>query len=105
MRLVLLKKAAQLRDDLRIVYIDMGAILAQQKHYPEAIAALQRLRNWILRNLTPIFAWDACTKPRETLRLRTRSLPSFASYIKKRMTILPLKCPLRRPQHPSRTRL
>ena len=39
--LVLLKKAVQLRDDLRIAYIDMGAILAQQNHYQEAIAALQ----------------------------------------------------------------
>jgi tetratricopeptide (TPR) repeat protein len=40
--LVLLRKAVQIRDDLRIAYIDMGTILAQQNHSQEAIAALRR---------------------------------------------------------------
>jgi tetratricopeptide (TPR) repeat protein len=39
--LVLLRKAAELRNDIRLAHLDMGGILAQQKHLPEAIAALQ----------------------------------------------------------------
>jgi tetratricopeptide (TPR) repeat protein len=39
--LPLLTKATQLRDDIRIAYVDIGAILFDQKKYPEALAALQ----------------------------------------------------------------
>jgi len=39
--LPLLHKATQLRADIRIAYLDIGAILSQQKKYPEALAALQ----------------------------------------------------------------
>ena len=39
--LVLLKKAVVIRNDIRIAYLDMGAILAQQDHHQDAIAALQ----------------------------------------------------------------
>ncbi len=38
----LLRKAVQIRDDLRIAYLDMGVILAQQNRHPEAIAAFKR---------------------------------------------------------------
>jgi tetratricopeptide (TPR) repeat protein len=38
----LLKKAVETRNDIRIAYLGLGAILAQQQRYPEAIAALQR---------------------------------------------------------------
>ena len=34
--------AVQIRDDLRIAYLDMGVILAQQNRHPEAIAAFKR---------------------------------------------------------------
>jgi tetratricopeptide (TPR) repeat protein len=40
--LVLLKKAVQLRDDIRIAHVDLGSILAQRGQNQEAIAALQR---------------------------------------------------------------
>jgi len=40
--LPLLNKATQLRDDIRIAYVDIGAILSEQKKYPEALAALLR---------------------------------------------------------------
>jgi tetratricopeptide (TPR) repeat protein len=40
--LPLLQKAVQSRTDMRIAYLDIGTILAEQKRYPEAIAALQR---------------------------------------------------------------
>ena len=40
--LPLLNKATQLRDDIRIAYVEIGAILSDQKKYPEALAALQR---------------------------------------------------------------
>jgi tetratricopeptide (TPR) repeat protein len=40
--LPLLNKAIQLKNDLRIAYLDAGAILTGQKHYQEALAALQR---------------------------------------------------------------
>jgi tetratricopeptide (TPR) repeat protein len=40
--LSLLGKATKLQDDIRIAYLDMGTILAQQKRYDEAVAALQR---------------------------------------------------------------
>jgi len=40
--LPLLNKATQLRDDIRIAYVDIGAILSDQKKYPEALAALLR---------------------------------------------------------------
>jgi len=40
--LALLGQATKLRDDIRIAYLDLGTILAQQKHYDEAVAALQR---------------------------------------------------------------
>jgi tetratricopeptide (TPR) repeat protein len=40
--LPLLKKAVELKNDLRIAYLDMGAILTNQKKYSEALAALQR---------------------------------------------------------------
>jgi tetratricopeptide (TPR) repeat protein len=39
--LPLLEKAVKVRNDVRIAYVDLGAILMQQKHYPEALAALQ----------------------------------------------------------------
>jgi tetratricopeptide (TPR) repeat protein len=38
----LLQKAAQMRNDIRIAYLDIGAILLDQKNYPEALAALRR---------------------------------------------------------------
>jgi len=37
-----LRKATELRGDLRIAYVDMGAILAEQKQYPDAVTSLQR---------------------------------------------------------------
>lgn len=40
--LPLLNKATQLRNDIRIAYLDIGAILSDQKKYPQALAALQR---------------------------------------------------------------
>ena len=42
--LTLLKKATALRDDIRIVHLDMGVIFTEQNHYQEALAALQRAR-------------------------------------------------------------
>lgn len=39
--LPLLNKAVQLKSDLRIAYLDAGAILTGQKRYQEALAALQ----------------------------------------------------------------
>src|SRR6266550_2720236 len=38
----LLKRAVQLKDDLRIAYADLGAIYREQKHYKDALASLQR---------------------------------------------------------------
>src|SRR5208282_984934 len=40
--LVLLKRAVDARDDIRIAYADMGSIYGQQKKYEEALAAYQR---------------------------------------------------------------
>ena len=40
--LPLLNKATQLRDDIRIAYVDIGAILSDQRKYREALAALLR---------------------------------------------------------------
>ena len=40
--LVLLKKAVQLKDDIRIAYADLGAIYREQKQYNDALAAFQR---------------------------------------------------------------
>jgi tetratricopeptide (TPR) repeat protein len=40
--LALLGKATKLQNDVRIAYLDMGTILAQQKRYDEALAALRR---------------------------------------------------------------
>ena len=40
--LALLVKAAKLQDDIRIAFLDMGTVFAQQKRYDEAVAALQR---------------------------------------------------------------
>src|SRR5205814_5836260 len=37
----LLQKATKLRNDIRIAYVDIGAILSEQKRYPEALSALQ----------------------------------------------------------------
>ena len=37
-----LGKATKLKDDIRIAYLDMGAIFAQQRRYEEAVTALQR---------------------------------------------------------------
>jgi DNA-binding SARP family transcriptional activator len=39
---VLLGKATKLKDDIRIAYLDMGTVLAQQKRYDEAVVALRR---------------------------------------------------------------
>jgi len=36
-----LRKSIQLKSDIRIASIDLGVILAQQKQYPDAVAALQ----------------------------------------------------------------
>jgi tetratricopeptide (TPR) repeat protein len=38
----LLCKATKLKDDIRIAYVDMGTIRAQQKRYDEAVAAFQQ---------------------------------------------------------------
>jgi tetratricopeptide (TPR) repeat protein len=40
--LELLRKAVQLRNDIRIGYADMGAIYVDQKRYDDALAAFQR---------------------------------------------------------------
>jgi tetratricopeptide (TPR) repeat protein len=40
--LPLLQKATRLRDDLRVAYVDIGAILTQQKQYQDALTALRR---------------------------------------------------------------
>jgi tetratricopeptide (TPR) repeat protein len=37
-----LGRATKLKDDIRIAYLDMGTILAQEKRYDEAVVALQR---------------------------------------------------------------
>jgi len=37
-----LQQAINLSRDIRIAYIDLGVVLAQQKNYPEAVKALQR---------------------------------------------------------------
>jgi tetratricopeptide (TPR) repeat protein len=39
--LPLLEKAVQIRSDVRIAYVDLGALLMQQKKYQQAMAALQ----------------------------------------------------------------
>ena len=38
----LLKKALQAHNDIRIAYLDLGAILTQRGEYPAAITALKR---------------------------------------------------------------
>ena len=40
--LSLVKRAVQLKSDLRIAYLDMGILLADRKEFPEALAALRR---------------------------------------------------------------
>ena len=40
--LPLLQKAVSLQGNLRLAYVDIGAILTQQKQYPDALAALRR---------------------------------------------------------------
>jgi tetratricopeptide (TPR) repeat protein len=40
--LPLLRKAIQFKPDLRIAYVDLGAVLAEQKQYPDAISAFKR---------------------------------------------------------------
>ena len=40
--LTLLQKSIQLKNDIRIAYVDAGTILARQKRYPEAVTALQK---------------------------------------------------------------
>jgi tetratricopeptide (TPR) repeat protein len=40
--LPLLQKVVKQRNDIRIAYVDLGAILTQQKRYTEALAALKR---------------------------------------------------------------
>jgi tetratricopeptide (TPR) repeat protein len=40
--LTYLRQAVQLREDIRIAYMDLGIILAEAKQYAEAIDALQR---------------------------------------------------------------
>jgi tetratricopeptide (TPR) repeat protein len=39
--LPLLNKAIQMRNDIRVAYVDLGTIFSQQKKYTEALAALQ----------------------------------------------------------------
>jgi tetratricopeptide (TPR) repeat protein len=43
--LPLLRKATALKDDLRIAYLDLGGVLAQEKKYPEAVIAFQHAVN------------------------------------------------------------
>jgi tetratricopeptide (TPR) repeat protein len=38
----LLKRAVQLKDDMRIAYADLAAIYREQNQYKDALAALQR---------------------------------------------------------------
>jgi tetratricopeptide (TPR) repeat protein len=40
--LPLLKKAVQLKNDIRIAYADLGAIFLERKQYQDAMTALQR---------------------------------------------------------------
>ena len=47
--LPLLKKAVQLKGDLRIAYLDMGIVLTDRKEFPEALAALRRAEEQIGR--------------------------------------------------------
>jgi tetratricopeptide (TPR) repeat protein len=38
----LLTEAVELKDNIRIAYVDIGSILIERKRYPEALVALQR---------------------------------------------------------------
>jgi tetratricopeptide (TPR) repeat protein len=38
----LLKKALEIKDDIRIAYADLGAIYMDERHYEDALAALRR---------------------------------------------------------------
>jgi tetratricopeptide (TPR) repeat protein len=40
--LALLRRAIGAKNDVRIAYVDLGAVLTQQKHYEEAVTALRR---------------------------------------------------------------
>ena len=40
--LVFLKKAVRINNEIRLAYVDLGAVLTQQKQYADAIAALRR---------------------------------------------------------------
>ena len=40
--LKLLREATQLRDDVRMAYMDLASILVDQKQYPEALVALRQ---------------------------------------------------------------
>ena len=83
--LELLKKAIRLRNDIRIAYLDMGAILAEQNHHQEAIAALLQAEKLDPPNPMPTFGWDACTRRRGTRPPLKSSLPSFANCTRRPM--------------------
>ena len=40
--LALLSKAVQTKNDIRLAYVDLGAVLMQQKQYQEAVVTLRR---------------------------------------------------------------
>ena len=90
--LALLRKAIRLKSDIRIAYLDMGAILAEQNHHQEAITAFLQAEKMDPPDPTPTFGWDASTRSRGTLPRRRRSLPSFASCTRRPMKTWPPRC-------------
>ena len=83
--LLLLRQAIQLRNDIRIAYLDLGAILADRTTIRKQLPPSARPRNWIPPNPMPTFVWDACTRPRGIRRPRKRNLPNFANCTRRLM--------------------
>ncbi len=92
--LVLLRKAVQLRSDLRhSVYRYWGDSCAAESSIRRRLPPCCKPRNSIPCNPMLIFAWDGCTRQWETLWLPRRSFPNFENFMKKRTMTSLLKCP------------
>ena len=77
--LVLLRKAVGTRNDIRVAYLDIGAILAHQNQHMDVSLRCCGPKNWIPRNPTFISGWGACIKPWETSWRRRRNSPNYAN--------------------------
>ena len=99
-----LEKATRQRKDLRIAYLDLGAVLTQLKRNPEALTALQRAIALDSSQPDAHFRLGRLYQRWVRMRRRRRSLPRCSNCIRRQTTMWLRRCRSRRKRRRNRGR-